>query len=151
MFALLVFAGCGVFSASPDASDGMATLTVEGDAYHQGDTTRIILSNQTDHPVIYNLCFSGLERSVDDGWSYVIGPTPPIDGETDRSAVCQAIARTLAPDRTARLQFPLPDTLSEGTYRITTDVEVTADGENLSRENDGRRTLATEPFIVEMR
>ena len=151
ILAVFVLAGCGVFSVSPDASNEMATLTVDRDTYHPGDTTRVVLSNQTDHPVIYNLCFSGLERSVDDGWSYVIGPIPPTDEETGRSVACQAIAKTLAPDRTARLHFPLPDTLAEGTYRITTDVEGAADEDASSQDGDGQRMLATEPFIVEIR
>lgn len=151
MFAVFVFVGCGIFSVSPDASNETALLTVDRDTYHPGDTTRVVLSNQTDSPVLYNLCFSDLERDADDGWSYVVGPIPPLDVETGRSVACQAIAKTLIPDRTARLHFPLPDTLSEGTYRVTTDVEVTADKENHSQESDGRRTLATEPFIVEKR
>jgi hypothetical protein len=151
ILAVFVLAGCGVFSVSPDASDETVMLTVDRDTYHPGDTTRVVLSNQTDTPVLYNLCFSDLERSAGDGWSYVIGPIPPLDVEASRSVACQAVAKTLAPDRTARLNFPLPDTLSEGTYRITTDVEGAADEDASSQESDGQRMLATEPFTVEMR
>jgi len=151
ILAVFVLAGCGVFSVSPNASNEMPTLTVDRDTYHPGDTTRVVLSNQTDTPVLYNLCFSALERSAGDGWSYVIGPLPPTDAETGRSVACQAIAKTLAPDRTARLHFLLPDTLAEGTYRITTDVEGAADEDASSQESDRQRMLATEPFIVEVR
>jgi len=150
IIAALIIVGCSMFSDRPNSSAEAIKLTTARSAYHPGDTTLAVLSNQTDGRVWYNLCFSDLERRTADDWSFVIGPLPPSNPETGSFEACQTIAHALSPDTTSHLHFPLPDTLSEGTYRITTNVEVEARG-NRTRKSDERRTLVTDPFIVEIR
>lgn len=150
MLVALVVGGCGVLSAQSTASGSGVLLVANRSAYQPGDTALVVLSNRSPNHIGYNLCFSDLARSVGDGWTYVTGPIPPFDLETGRGAACQAIGYVLHPDSSSRLRFPLPDTLSEGTYRIITDVDVDVRARpDQASEHDRRVSLATEPFVVQ--
>lgn len=124
--AMLIGAG---FTAAPTVAPNEAVaLTAERTAYQPSDTAVVILVNRTRGRVWHNLCIGNLERRFVDGWFRVTGPLPPADPAARCAVACQSSARALAPDSTARLCFPLPDTLSAGTYRITTTVEAPAQG-----------------------
>ncbi len=139
IFALLTLAwsGCSLFESSDvfeRTGTDSVTFEADQDAYSLGSTAAAILRNGSSRPIVYNLCFTTLERKVEGEWVFV-GP----------SIACSAVGMTLSPGDQAPYRIDLggkllPD-LPEGTYRLkTTAGPVDEDGENL--------LLTTQPFSV---
>ena len=87
-------------------------LRVSPDRVESGAFVHLILRNESDASVGYNLCTSVLERRTTDGWE-------PVPSER----VCTMELRTLSPGERAEYELEIPAGLAEGRYRATTTVE----------------------------
>jgi len=78
--------------------------------YAPGDTVELILTNQGDAPLAYNICFgTRLERQT--GASWVAIPDPP------NQPPCTADLSSLLPAQQASGRFALRSDLNPGSYR----------------------------------
>ena len=85
-----------------------------------GGTTLVIrLSNETERALTYNLCFSTLERRSADGWDTA--------QEGPAGGTCPYERRRLEAGASADGSFALSDSLSAGTYRLTTSARFEGD------------------------
>jgi hypothetical protein len=83
-----------------------------------GDSTSLVLSNESAQSVGYNLCVSQLEQWDGDAWR----PVP-------EGRVCTMELRILDPGGTARFGLSLPPALAPGEYRYSTRLEMMDTGE----------------------
>lgn len=114
MFALLLVAGCATQSSVTPAVE----LRVEPAIVQAGDTITLVLRNNSDTAVGYNLCTSALERQNAGAWQAV---------PSDR--ICTMELRSLASGQETRYPFELPASLGAGDYRVVTGVENMPSGE----------------------
>lgn len=115
---------------SGTASNGVS-LMVTPESAEPGDTMTLILRNDSQDELGYNLCTSELSRqAADDTWN----PVP-----SDRA--CTMELRSLSPRQRATFRVDLPADLEPGTYRFATRFE--------RMERSVRDTVVTEPFTVD--
>jgi hypothetical protein len=124
-FAVLLVVGCATQSAVTPAIE----LRVEPAAVQSGDSITLVLRNNSDATVGYNLCASALERRNMDAWQAV-----PSDH------VCTMELRSLPAGQETRYNMVLPANLSAGEYRFVTGVEIMPVGE--------RNGVASQAFRV---
>lgn len=118
-------------TAGSRAGSSDVALTVTPESAEPGDTVTLVLRNDSQDELGYNLCTSELSRQTgDDAWD----PVP-----SDRA--CTMELRSLSPRQRATFRIDLPADLAPGTYRFETSVERMA--------RNARETVATEPFTVE--
>jgi hypothetical protein len=133
-FAVIPFAVILALTASAAAGTRCGhpsiTLDVRPERVAPGDSLRLVLRNGSTEALGYNLCLSALERRVDD-----TRQTVPSD------RVCTMELRILAPNQAAEYATEVPDTLSAGEYRYTTEVEW--------MEHGVRNPISSHPFRVE--
>jgi hypothetical protein len=84
-----------------------------------GEDVGLRLVNSTDVSMHYNLCKSVLQRREGGGWTTV---------DLDRE--CPDVQFRLAPTETAAYELPTPISLSPGTYRVVTTVQIGDDASN---------------------
>ena len=125
--AAAALSGCSMFGGT------LTDLVFETSAteYAPGDTVSVILENESDEAVGYNICFAFLELERN-------GEVVPAGLGPDESTVCQANLPGLAPGEVAEGVAYLPDDLEAGTYRLATEVEV----------GDDRQRVVTNSFGV---
>ena len=104
-------------------------LRAEPIALQAGDTATIILRNNSNVTLGYNLCPTALERKDGEAWQAI---------PSDR--MCTMELRMLEPGQEARYQYPLPGNLIAGEYRFVTGVNRMPAGDAIG--------VATEPFRV---
>lgn len=115
---------------SGEGSNGVA-LIVTPERAAPGDTITLVLRNDSQDELGYNLCTSSLHRRTGEGaWD-------PIASER----VCTLELRSLSPRQRATLRLDLPQNLAPGTYRFETAVE--------RLELSVRQTVTSEPFTLE--
>lgn len=107
------------------------SLIVTPERAAPGDTVTLVLRNDSDDTLGYNLCTSSLSRRTEsDTWDTV---------PSDRA--CTLELRSLSPRQRATLRIDLPQDLAPGTYRFETAVE--------RLEPSVRATVTSEPFTVD--
>ena len=122
---LLLLAGCATQSAITPAIE----LRVQPTTVKAGDSLTLILRNNSENTVGYNLCASALERQNAGAWQAM---------PSDR--VCTMELRSLPAGKETRYTLGLPANLSAGDYRVVTGVEIMPAGE--------RSGVASQPFRV---
>lgn len=122
-----------------DASDPSTPLSLSFQTsavfFSPGSEVNSQLENNSDRAIEYNICFAflHLEQQNNDGWTPVaIGLGP------DENAACTAQLNSLPAGDTAETTAYLPSDLDQGTYRLTTEVEVSGE----------RRRIVTNSFEV---
>lgn len=124
--ALLALTGC---TQALQNGAGPVSLMVEPQALAPGDSLTLILRNDSQTEIGYNLCSSGLEQNADGGWRTV---------PSDR--VCTMELRMLAPGEVARYPLELELGLTPGEYRYVTQAG--------SLEGGDRGPVRSAPFRV---
>jgi len=140
---IALLTGCNVLGLS-DSSDAETsfpppetnvTYTTEASTYDAESDVELVLQNDSDRSVQYNLCSSTLERRRGGEW-----------GDADVTGiVCTAVLKEIPGGKTARFDYPLSDlesTLPAGTYRFRTDV-------SFADDEDDNIVLRTPAFDVE--
>lgn len=118
-------------TAGRGAANSDVSLLVTPDRAAPGDTVTLVLRNDSDDTLGYNLCTSSLfRRTESDTWD----PVP-----SDRA--CTMELRTLSPRQRATLRIDLPQDLAPATYRFESTVE--------RLEPSVRETVTSGPFTVE--
>ena len=123
--------------------DGVTFRTAKS-TFTPGEDVVLALSNGSPHPLGYNLCFLFVElERYTRGWTAVSIKRGP-DPITGVYIQCDAMMYGIEPGGTATGRWPLPDTLTAGTYRLATRLWVRPEGE----ESEPSRA-ATAPFVVQ--
>lgn len=112
-------------------SDADVRLSAEAEAFAPGAEVTLTLENRSGEALGYNLCFHGLERFGDEGWS----------SAGDNLRICTAVLHVLESGVTATYPAILPASLGPGLYRFRTSVHLMERGE--------ARDQVTEAFEVE--
>ena len=68
---LLLLGGCDLLGLS---GSGDVVLTTVEDVYAPGEALALRIKNNTSETIGFNLCFSGIERQVGDGWRPLVEP-----------------------------------------------------------------------------
>jgi hypothetical protein len=120
---LLLIAACSLpLRTSPDSEE--VELRVEAAAAR--DSVRLVLSNDSNEEVGFNLCTSALERRTGAAWEPVA---------EDR--VCTMELRLLPVGREAAYTLGIPAGLTPGVYRYRAGIEMMASGAAASVVSDG--------------
>jgi hypothetical protein len=125
IFLLMLFAVATCQPTAPRAPDEPApeqtaatregiVLTTDRQTYAPGQTLRLILRNETQHPLGYNLCLSTLERREGEQWVAV----PP-----DPDEICTTHLAVLLPGGETHYDFTLAAALPAGQFRYRTSIE----------------------------
>lgn len=104
-------------------------LRAEPTTLQAGDTATIVLRNNSNSTIGYNLCPSALERKDGEAWQQI---------PSDR--MCTMELRMLEPGQEARYPYVLPTDLAAGEYRFVTGVNRMPAGDAIG--------VATEPFRI---
>lgn len=107
---------------------GGVTLTTARAEFVRNERVSLYLTNGTDAPIDYNLCYSKIEMQVGAQWHIA----------EDFPDYCAHDAGTLAPGSQTEFGLILVDALPAGQYRIVTEVVV--GGET--------RTMTTSPLTL---
>lgn len=128
MLLAVTLGACATTGSGP--TDDMS-LRVTPERAAPGDTVTLVLRNDSEDTLGYNLCTSDLFRRTDaDTWDAV---------PSDRA--CTMELRSLSPRQRATFRLELAADVAPGTYRFETRVEVI--------QRDVRETVVTEPFEIE--
>lgn len=115
IFSIFVWTGCGIIGGSKNETN--VTFRTNESSYALGSTVTAVLQNESNNPILYNLCSSKLEKKNKGDWN-VVGPY----------ITCPAIAKILKPGGSIKYKIALDDSitkkLKEGLYRIRTNVEI---------------------------
>lgn len=127
---LLAVAFVACTTTGSGAGSNGVTMTVTPERAEPGDSVTLVLRNDSQDELGYNLCTSGLLRRTDgDAWE----PVP-----SDRA--CTRELRMLSPRQRATYDLDLPAGLAPGTYRFETNVQ--------RIEQNVSETVASESFTV---
>lgn len=128
----LITASCnaaGLFDADPPSG---LVLSVPGGEWGHDDTIQVVLRNESDRPLGYNLCMKLLERRENGRWQAV--QTLP------ENTACTAQLNVLEPGESVVGPQVVYSFIQEGTYRFRTGVEWPL--------NDGNVELVSNEFRV---
>lgn len=92
---------------------GEAVLKTDQETYAPGSELTLRIHNESLQPLGYNLCFSTLQRQEEGTWTAVPRPNREF---------CGAIQYNIGPGGSGESRRPLPESLTEGTYRYITTV-----------------------------
>ena len=121
--------GVGLFDADPPSD---LTLGVTRSDWRQNDTARVVLRNDSDRPLGYNLCTKALERREGGQWRTV--------QSLPENTACTLQLYIMEPGDSAVGGLVLHPFIEPGTYRFRTTVEWPL--------SDGRRELVSNEFRV---
>jgi hypothetical protein len=127
LIALLPLTGCKLplQSGGPDG----VVLAADQAEYREGDTAFIVLRNDGDRDLGYNLCQSARLHRTPDGWVRMV----PL-------RMCTDDLQRLRPGAETYLEEPITAEWQPGEYRMVTMVEVLRTG--------ARHEIFTAPFVV---
>jgi hypothetical protein len=109
---LITFMVSACASTLPMPAMARLSLDVQPLSLSPGGSLELVLSNGSSAAAGYNLCSSGLERRVGEGWE-------PVPSER----ACTMELRILEPGCQARYTLQLPRSIAPGEYRYMTRVE----------------------------
>lgn len=122
-----------ILACSPSVQNGVVepnvVLRVDPATVSAGSPVELVLANDSQGTIGYNLCTSTLERRSDGDWARV---------PSDR--VCTMELRTLPAGETVRYPYEIPASTAAGEYRFVASVEL--------MEGGGHQSLTTGPFTV---
>lgn len=133
LLALLVsglLSGCMNMSSVSSEEDETAALYTADAQYYNTEGVDVMLVNQMDATISYNLCRAALQRKTGETWSAV---------STDREE-CPSIIFRLAPTETAAYTFTPEVPLESGEYRFLATVQVGSEKTT--------KTFASPPFAI---
>lgn len=128
--AVLISTACnpaGLFDTDTDL-----TFSVTRSEWAPGDTIRVLLRNDSDQALGYNLCMKVLERRIDGQWRSV--------QSLPENTACTLQLDVLDPGESALGGLVVHSFIEPGTYRFRTSVEWPL--------SDGNRELVTNQFRV---
>ena len=94
-------------------------FSVEQSAYSLGDTITILLANESDRTILYNLCHATMERAGAGGWDGVSRSSPDPAGAL---FYCPDIGYDLRPSASVTANQPVIEEMLSGVYRFQVDV-----------------------------
>lgn len=118
----VVIAGCSGGVLAPAQTPQGVRFEVPRESYTADDSIELLLSNETDSVLLYNLCFAALERRQGGSWH-----------EVDRSRpdhVCTADLASLEPTESVTVNQDVEPWMDVGVYRFRTVVEISQEGPN---------------------
>ena len=122
MLISLVLVGCAsqaVGLLAPAMTPPGIEFSVEQRPYGLGDTITIVLRNDSDRAIMYNLCHAVMERRDAEGWRNVSRRPPDPTGAI---FFCPDVGILLASGRSSSAPQPVLKEMEGGIYRLRTDV-----------------------------
>ena len=114
--AVLITSGCASMRPYDPGPGKRVTAVVTQDSYLSGGAVNVTISNLSDVTLYYpnGFCKTALQKN--DGKSWMTLP--------DRSSDCPVTLGFLDPGQTVVHQYPLPEGIDGGTYRLTIPMPV---------------------------
>ena len=127
-----------------DEEPSKVTLSVEPTRLYPGDDFSLVLTNDSDNTLGYNLCLDlTLERRTEKRWQ-TVDRGLRLGRSREPATLCPSILNALAPGKQAGQRLHLDRGLRAGTYRILDDVVILTDDVNIQPRK--LPALASDPF-----
>lgn len=113
----VVLLGCSNGALAPAQTPDGVRFEVSELSYAATDTIELVLSNQTESHLGYNLCFAVLERRKGGNWERV-ERSPPDEGD------CTTVQFILDPGQSVTARQAVEAWMEAGVYRFRHDVQL---------------------------